>query len=297
MTIGTECSMRLKGIDKFREKLPGLRGKRFIIVPIFAISCIILIFIVLFGFLRLSTDIMLQTSGIQFNWLVPILGMVIIEFGGLFLVFLVFQMRDRMKAKYPETAYQRMILFGFPGIICMIFLAFFQIIPLSFSNPALNSVESIKIFNQPLSQFWFSNTEIFDVIRIISGITIAILGVGMILRAVFTFGFDYMTVVYLYYPEESTLQNHKIYSVLRHPTYAALLYISFAGILIQFSLYSIIFFLLYLFGFLLHIYKVEEKELIQPFGESFETYRKQVPAILVRPRHWKTYFKFLLGKD
>jgi protein-S-isoprenylcysteine O-methyltransferase Ste14 len=289
--------MKLKGMDKFREKLPVLRGKRFILLPIFAISCIILVFLALFGFLRLSTDITLQISGINLNWLVPILGMVFIEFGGLFLVFQMWYWRDQLKAKYPETAYQRIVFLGFAGIICMICIAFFQVIPLTWSNPSLNSVESIKLFNQPLSQFWFSHTEIFDLIRIISGITITVLGISMILRSVFTFGFDYMTVVYLYYPEESTIQNHKIYSVLRHPTYAALIYISFAGILIQFSLYSIIFFFLYLFGFLLHIRKVEEKELLQRFGESYETYRKQVPAILVHPRQWKVYFKFLLGKE
>ncbi|MDD1778687.1 MAG: hypothetical protein LUQ65_11020 [Candidatus Helarchaeota archaeon] len=289
--------MKPKGFDKFREKLPALRGKRFVLLPIFTLSWVILIFLALFGFLRLSTDITLQISGINFNWLVPILGFLLIEFGGLLLAFQMWYWRDRMKAKYQQTAYQRIFFFGWTGILCMIFLGFFQIVPLIFSNPSLNSIDSIRFFNQPLSQFWFADTAIFDIIRIISGITIAVVGVATVARALLTFGIDYMTVVYLYFPEESTIQNHKIYSVLRHPAYAALIYISFAGILINFSLYSIIFFLFYLFGFLLHIRKVEEKELLQRFGESFETYRKQVPAILVRPRQWKTYFKFLIGKE
>ena len=277
--------------------MPALRGKYFILLPLFTITCVILIFLALFGFLRLSTEITLQISGINFNWLVPILGVVSIEFGGLFLVYQMWYWRDRLKAKYQQTSYQRIFFLGFAGILCMIYLGFFNVFPLTLSQPSLNSVESVRLFVQPISQFWFTNTGIFDLFRIISGITVAILGVGTIIRAILTFGFDYMTVVYLYFPEESTIQNHKIYSVLRHPAYAALIYISFAGILIQFSLYSIIFFLLYLFGFLLHIRKVEEKELLQRFGESFETYRKQVPAIFVRPSQWKIYFKFLIGKE
>ena len=289
--------MKPKGFDKFREKLPALRGKRFVLIPIFTILWVILIFLTLFWFLGLSTDITLQILGINFNWLVPILGFLIIEFGGLFLAYQMWYWRDRMKAKYQQTSYQHIFFFGWAGILCMIFLGFFQIIPLIFSNPSLNSIESVRFFNQPLSQFWFTNTAIFDIFRIISGITIAIVGVTTVAQALLTFGIDYMTVVYLYFPEESTIQNHKIYSVLRHPAYASLIYLSFAGILIQFSLYSIIFFLCYLSGFLLHIYRVEEKELIQRFGESFKAYRKQVPALFVRPRHWKTYFKFLIGKE
>lgn len=277
--------------------MPALRGKRIIVLPLYTITCITLIFLALFGFFHLSTKINIQILGFDFRWLLPILGVVFIEFGSLLLVYQMWYWRDRLKAKYQQTSYQHIFFVGFAGILFMISVGIFNTIPLALSQPYLNSVRSVAIFVQPISQFWFNNTWIFDLIRIIVGITIVILGFGTMVRAFLTFGFDYMTVVYLYFPELSTIQNSKIYSILRHPTYAALIYISFAGILIQFSLYSIIFFVVYLFIFEIHIRKVEEKELIQRFGESFENYRKHVPAILVRPRHWKIYFKFLIGKE
>ncbi len=289
--------MKLKGIDKFREKLPALHGKRIIVLPIFTILCIILIFLTLFTFLNLSTIVNVQFAGINWNWIFPILGVGIIEIIGLLLVYQMWYWRDRLKAKYPQTCYQRIFFIGFAGILCMISLGIFNSLPLILIQPHLTSVPSVAVFVQPITQLWFSTTIIFDFIRIITGVTICFIGFATMLRAFFTFGFDYMTVVYLYFPEESTVQTRKIYSVLRHPTYAGLIYVSFAGIFLQFSLYSIIFFIMFLIGFEFHIHKVEEKELIQRFGESFENYRKQVPAILIPPRHWKTFFRFLIGKE
>jgi protein-S-isoprenylcysteine O-methyltransferase Ste14 len=138
---------------------------------------------------------------------------------------------------------------------------------------------------------------IIDLIRYVIGIAILLIGFGTIGRAMVTFGFDYMTVVYLYFPEESQLQNYKIYSILRHPTYAGLIYISFAGFLIQFSIYSLIAFIFYLIGFWIHIHFVEEKELYQRFGDSFKQYCTQVPAIFVRIKQLGDYFKFIIGKE
>ena len=284
--------MKLKGIDKFREKLPALRGKRIIIVPLYIITCVTLIFLSLFGVLHLSTKI-----SAQINWILPILGVGIVEVVGLVLVYQMWYWRDRLKAKYQQTSYQRIFFVGFAGILCMISLAIFNAIPLAILQPNLKLFPSVAIFIQPITQFWFHNTWIFDLVLMIIGIIVCILGIGTMLRSIFTFGWDYMAVVYLYFPEESTIQNSKIYSVLRHPTYAGLIILCFSGILIQFSLYSIIFFLFYLLGFEIHIRRVEEKELIEHFGESFEDYRQQVPAIFVRPRQWKTYFEFLLGRE
>jgi protein-S-isoprenylcysteine O-methyltransferase Ste14 len=106
---------------------------------------------------------------------------------------------------------------------------------------------------------------------------------------------DYMGLVYLYYPKESEIQRHEIYSVLRHPTYAGVLLIGFGGVLARLSMYSIIFFIIILAGLLLHIRFVEEKELIARFGKSFLKYRRKVPALLVRPRKIGAYFRFIAG--
>ena len=117
----------------------------------------------------------------------------------------------------------------------------------------------------------------------------------MIFRALETFGIDYMTVVYLYFPEESELQDHKIYSVLRHPTYSGVLLISLGGMIAQLTLYSISFFLILYMGMYIHIHFVEEKELIKRFGDSYKEYRKKTPAFFVHPKKGGIFLKFLLG--
>ncbi|MHA1725873.1 MAG: methyltransferase family protein [Promethearchaeota archaeon] len=105
-----------------------------------------------------------------------------------------------------------------------------------------------------------------------------------------------MFEVYLYFHEESKLQDHEIYSVLRHPVYASLVLICMGGMLFQMTLYSIITFIFYYFLFNIHIHFVEEKELINRFGNSYKDYQKRVPAIFIRPKNWKIFFKYLLGK-
>jgi len=103
----------------------------------------------------------------------------------------------------------------------------------------------------------------------------------MIIRALQTFGTDYMSVVYLYFPEESKIQNHEIYSVIRHPTYGGYLPPGLGGLFFTFTLYSIIFYLMFLLSFYLHIHFVEENELLTRFGQLYREYLKNAPAFLL----------------
>ena len=119
----------------------------------------------------------------------------------------------------------------------------------------------------------------------------------MIARSMLTFGFDYMTVVYLYFPEESELQEHQIYSILRHPTYAGLIVISLGGMVLQFNIYSICFFSLFYLVFYIHIHYVEEKELIERFGMSYKEYRDNTRAFFVKVRDIGKLFLFMIGND
>jgi len=48
--------------------------------------------------------------------------------------------------------------------------------------------------------------------------------------------------------------------------------------------------------FTLRIIFVEEKELIERFGDSYKKYQKNTPAILIRSRNWVRFFKFIIGK-
>jgi protein-S-isoprenylcysteine O-methyltransferase Ste14 len=130
-------------------------------------------------------------------------------------------------------------------------------------------------------------------IRLILAIFFVGLGLFVINRSLSFFGIDYMALVYLFYPDESTLQNHEIFSVLRHPTYHGLLMIGIGGIFFRFSIYSIIYFFIFLIGMNLHIKFVEEKELIQRFGKEYNKYMEDVPAFFVKLKDIKKYFSTL----
>ena len=125
---------------------------------------------------------------------------------------------------------------------------------------------------------------------------LSIIGLLMCTRAIQVFGFDYMVVLYLYFPEESKVQENEIYSVLRHPTYAGALLIALGGAFFTFTLLSFVTYVLFLVGFYLHVYFVEEKELIQRFGDSYRIYRQKVPAFFINPNNLRIFLCFLFGK-
>jgi len=81
-----------------------------------------------------------------------------------------------------------------------------------------------------------------------------------------------MGLIYVYYPEESKIVNHEIHSVLRYPTYHGLVLILIGGFFLRLSVYSIIFFFMFLMGINIHLKFVEEKELIQRFGKDYQEY-------------------------
>jgi protein-S-isoprenylcysteine O-methyltransferase Ste14 len=63
------------------------------------------------------------------------------------------------------------------------------------------------------------------------------------------------------------------------------------------TLYSISFFLIFYIGMYIHIHFVEEKELINRFGNSYREYRKKTPAFFAHPNNWGLFFKFVLGRE
>ena len=88
--------------------------------------------------------------------------------------------------------------------------------------------------------------------------------------------------------------NHKIYSILRHPAYAAVQCIAFGLALLNGSWLALacaFFFSMGLWGWLR---LVEEKELIQRFGPSYAEYRRQVPAFLPHLRDLAGLFEFMI---
>lgn len=290
-------SLKLKGMNEFLEKIPKFSGKKIILLPFYLLSVLIVSLLVQLLFDILPTILPADgLLGFFLPWF-PVFGVLMM---GIIAIFLVYQMwfhRDRLKATYKQLSYQKVFLAGFGGVIVIFSIVIHNYITFYRWNIGFWSRFPYSVFATALNSYLFPIALFLDYLRLICGLFLGLLGLLMALRALFTFGFDYMTVIYLYFPEESELQDHKIYSVLRHPTYAGAVIICLGGAILQLTLYSIIFFFILYFGMLIHIHFVEEKELINRFGDSYKEYRKNVPAFFVRPKNWGQFFKFILGKE
>lgn len=116
-------------------------------------------------------------------------------------------------------------------------------------------------------------------------------------RAVFTFGIDNLALVYVYWPEEGRLVRSRIYSVLRHPTYSGVLRMGLGLALLRGSVIALLIGLLWPLGLTIWLRMVEERELVERFGESYRDYRQRVPAFFVRPRDYGSFYRFLVRGD
>jgi protein-S-isoprenylcysteine O-methyltransferase Ste14 len=114
------------------------------------------------------------------------------------------------------------------------------------------------------------------------------------LRTVQIFGVDNLTMLYVYFPEESHLVNHKIYTILRHPAYAAVQCIAFRLALLNGNWLALACSLIFLLGLWGWVHLVEENELIRRFGPAYVDYRKRVPAFWPRLRDLRGFFEFLI---
>ena len=219
------------------------------------------------------------------------------EFIGIFLIYLVFSRKDKLKKKYPYLSYQKIFFSGFGGVAIILSLAVHNYISISTWQGPLWRSFPYQIFTLPLAALFANFAYFFRYLGVIFAIFLFLLGILMVYRAIQIFGLDYMAVVYLYFPEESELQDHQVYSLLRHPAYAGGILICLGGVLLQQNLYSLIFFLVFYVGFYIHIHFVEEKELIQRFGESYIEYRNEVPAFFVKPKNYFRFLKLIIRKS
>ena len=288
--------MQIKGFEKFRKKLPALSGKKMAILPIYAICMIVIAFAVYVTFDSLPA--ILASSGINEIILsfFPLVGVIIMESAGFLFVWQLWFLRDRLKAKYGPTSYQRVIFVGFAGIVWVLTVAVNQYIPYYLFAQDFWVSSSVQVFGTSLETFLGSAALVFSVKEVLA-LILFVFGLLTLIRAIQVFGVDYMAVVYVYFPEESQIQENEIYSILRHPTYAGVLLIALGGAFFTFSLLSFTAYLILLTGFYIHIYLVEEKELIKRFGNSYREYQKKVPAVFVKPKNIGTFLRFLFKQE
>jgi protein-S-isoprenylcysteine O-methyltransferase Ste14 len=282
----------LKGLDKFQSKVPALRGNRVALVPIYA-----------FTMLTVAVGVMLLFDCLP-GWLpaappaaafLPLAGVVIAGVIGLALVWQMWFQRERLRRRYKKEAYRRIFFVGFTGVSWLFAVAVHQFAPARALAPGFWAASPLAILaTPPEAILGAAGAAVVIAVKIVLS---AVLGGGGLLlfaRALATFGFDYMTVVYLYFPEESKIQKNEIYSALRHPAYAAAIYIALAGTVLTGTLIALAVFVLYFLGFWIHVRFVEERELIERFGESYRAYRTAVPAFFTLKL--VVLGRFLLGR-
>jgi protein-S-isoprenylcysteine O-methyltransferase Ste14 len=286
---------------EWRNHTPGLRGKKILIVPLTIISSIIGTWAFYFIIDNIARWFPTPSLVAVEPWL-PIIGSIAALSCAYLLVFSVWHRRAELIARNKATAYQRALILGLAGITSILasIIHIFDPItrtPTGFitipppANPLTTTLAS-SIWNL----FSLQCSTTVHLFQVILSIAVVVFGLLMIIRSVEVLGFDYATVVYLYYPEESKLVDHKIYSIVRNPLYAGAIVIGFGGVLLRLSAYATILWLLVLLFFAVHIHFVEDKELIKRFGASFRKYQQTVPSLFVRPRNWGRLVLFLFGK-
>ena len=286
--------MLLKGFDKFREKTPMLNGIRILIVPIYLCIVIWIASYVLNVIILYPESFSVKLAGFVILYF-PIIGFLVIEIICFLLLSQMWLWRDKLKNKWGSLSYQRILPIGLSGITIIIFLAFYNFNHLpNYSNP-ISQTDFSYFLSQPFYSFFKSPWKnYFYASQLLIGFIMLLLGLSLSFRSIQTFGIDYTTAVYLYFPEESSVQENQIYSVLRHPMYSGLLFISLGGFIFNLTVYSLINFVLYSFGFYIHIHFIEEKELISRFGESYIRYRKEVPPFFINPTKFFRLLTFII---
>ncbi|MBY8980792.1 MAG: hypothetical protein KGD72_10400 [Candidatus Lokiarchaeota archaeon] len=287
----------MKGIDQLRKKLPDYQGRKirvFVVIAIIVFVTSLLFQSVLDSIPRIfrSIDILRVIAP-----LTPIIGSLIVISIGFSVVSKFWRIRDKYLSKYGKKAYQKAFKFVVIGIPML-----FSVIAHSFFSTDLIAPYRIedtlsRYLGVPISELLLSFPFYVLYIRLFLSILFVGLGLIVVFKALNFFGIDNMALLYVFYPEESTLQNHAIYSILRHPTYHGLMLISIGSIFFRFSIYSVIYFLLFLVGINIHLYNVEEKELIQRFGGEYKKYKETVPAFFVKLKDLKRYFSTLFLKS
>lgn len=251
--------MHLKGIDKLRRHVPDLRSPRgFIRVGLY-----------LLGWILLVTYYFLLTDQIP-TWSID--SQILIMALGFFFLALYFSRKEVYQLRYKGLAYRNAFAhFAVPGL-GFIFAA---VIHAAYMNGPL------------VPRGWW--TYLF----IIVGALLLISGVSLWLRSILTLGFDNLALLYVYFPLEGEMVKSSIYSILRHPVYAGVLQIGIGLALLNGNANALAFAFLMPLGFFGWIRLIEEKELIQRFGESYLEYRKQVPAFWPKLRDLRPFFNFI----
>lgn len=249
-----------KGMDELRKHVPDLSSTRGSI----RVGLYILGWFLLVTYYFLTTD-QIPTWSIDSQIIVIAMGFLILS--------MFFSRRKIYKEKFKELAYRNAFAhYGIPGLALI-----------------MASVAHAGYMNGPfVPHGWWTN------IFIALGWLMLLVGALLWIRGIFAFGLDNLALLYVYYPEEGKIVDSNIYSVLRHPVYAGVLRVIIGLALLNGNANAMAFIIFAPLGLTGWIRLVEEKELIERFGQSYLDYRKRTPAFWPKWRDMGKFFNFLI---
>ncbi len=252
--------MGLKGLDQLRKHVPELRTQVGLVLVLFSFAVVFAI-----------TTLFFILADRRFPEWMPD-GEIVVMALGFLILSRFFSQKTIYQQKYGALAYRNAFArFNIPGLG----IIFASIAHLGY------------IVGPEIPDLWWKS------ILMAFGWVFVVIAVVLWTRAVATFGVDYLAMLYVYFPDESHMVKSSIYEVLRHPIYAAALYLGLGLSLIHASWYALLVALIlpvFLTGW---IRLVEERELLERFPD-YADYRKQVPAFWARPRDLAKFYRFLL---
>ena len=221
----------------------------------------------------------------------PYLGSSIAIIGGLYLVHQTWYRKEKYLAEDKERAYQKTVKFTFTGIPMVFIGTLHAFLPVT--KVPLNLI-SIPTPINPITSFL--STSIFELIaqnlgipsfddfliRFILSSFFFILGLATAFRSINVFGVDNAALVYLYYPEESKIVDHKIYSIVRHPQYLGLIVIWVGWWWVWAAVYAFDFGMFILVLTWIEAYLEEKFILEKLFGDKFREYRRQTGMFWIK---------------
>jgi protein-S-isoprenylcysteine O-methyltransferase Ste14 len=221
-------------------------------------------------YILVSAFFNLEDRTAQF-WLLD--GEVVIATLGFTILYVFFRVKTNFKARYGPLAYSKAARrYGYPAV-------------------AIITAVIARIGNIPgplIPHFWW-----YPALTVLGWFLIAV-AVLLALRVLQAFGVDNLTMLYVYFPEESRLVDGEIYEILRHPAYGAVQRLALGLALLNGTWFALTFALIFMLELWGWVHLVEEKELLERFGPSYADYRQRVPAFWPRTRDLGRFYQFLL---
>lgn len=152
----------------------------------------------------------------------------------------------------------------------------------------------ILMLNGIVRPIWVAGGDVplFVWLRILLGLYFLAMGILLEIKGIKSLGIDRVVFIYTVFPERGTQVQSALYEYLRHPLYAAMSHIALGIALLSGTFPGLLCSLIFVLKLWLWS-KLEEKELIERFGESYRNYQKKVPAFFPKLNQLKGFVRIV----